>query len=76
MVRWGDFYQHIFINKNSKAKQSEWRKIIETQSEATRCASLRFVALENFALGIYMPVEDHFNLLEEENVLRPTCILG
>jgi hypothetical protein len=40
MVRWGDFYQHIFINKNSKAKQSEWRKIIETQSEATRCASL------------------------------------
>jgi hypothetical protein len=38
--------------------------------------SLRFVALEKFALGIYMPVEDHFNLLEEENVLRPTCILG
>ena len=41
--------------KNYKAKQSERRKIIETQSEATRFASLRFVALEKFALRIYMP---------------------
>jgi len=48
------------LSKKSKANQSEQRKKIETQSEATRFASLRFVAFENFALRIYMPEQKCF----------------